>query len=539
MQTLVNVTLPEMGESVSEGSIVEWRKKVGDWVDDGEALVDITTDKVDVEVPSTASGVVTALHGAEGATVAVGAVLVEIDTTAAKPEGTVDAPAGNGATPSATKPATEPTLVTPSGYGSAGTGAPPSERNGAGSGAGNGVLSHHARRLVERLHIDATKLAGSGPDGLILREDVEAAVASGKIAFSGGLGSASATPAITYPPVAAQATVTDLKGSVATLASYMEQSLSIPIATSFRTLHVGTMEQRRAELNAALKQAGRTEKISFTHLIAFALARAAHEQPVITTSFRRADGKPQRVEAGINLGLAVDAQKKDGSRFLVVPVIKDADKLDFAAFRNAYEELVAKARDNKLTVEEQTGATFTLTNPGGIGTVASVPRLMVGQGAIIAAGAIAYPPGFAHAPRTSLEQLGVEKVMTLTSTYDHRVIQGAQSGEFLKRVDELLGRRRPSSTRASSTDSASSPPCAASRPTRTPRRRPCASSRRRTPPSCRDCRRRRCCARSRPGWRSSRRIAVTVTSGRRSIRSAPRRPTIRRSTPRRTTSRPR
>ncbi|HEY6235560.1 MAG TPA: multifunctional oxoglutarate decarboxylase/oxoglutarate dehydrogenase thiamine pyrophosphate-binding subunit/dihydrolipoyllysine-residue succinyltransferase subunit, partial [Candidatus Elarobacter sp.] len=152
----------------------------------------------------------------------------------------------------------------------------------------------------------------------------------------------------------------------------------------------------------------------------------------------RIDGKPQRVEAGVNLGLAVDAQKKDGSRFLVVPVLKNAAALDFAEFRAAYEELVAKARDNKLSVEEQTGATFTLTNPGGIGTVASVPRLMVGQGAIIAAGAIAYPPGFAHASRTTLEQIGVEKVMTLTSTYDHRVIQGAQSGEYLKRVDELL-----------------------------------------------------------------------------------------------------
>jgi 2-oxoglutarate dehydrogenase E1 component len=219
----------------------------------------------------------------------------------------------------------------------------------------------------------------------------------------------------------------------------MEQSLSIPVATSFRTLHVGTMEQRRAELTAALKQAGRTEKVSFTHIIAFALARAATELPAITASFRRVDGKPQKVEGGIHLGLAVDAQKKDGTRFLVVPVLKNAGALDFAAFRDAYEELVAKARDNKLSVEEQTGASFTLTNPGGIGTVASVPRLMVGQGAIIAAGAIAYPPGFAHASRSTLEQLGVEKVMTLTSTYDHRVIQGAQSGEYLRRVDALLG----------------------------------------------------------------------------------------------------
>jgi 2-oxoglutarate dehydrogenase E1 component len=438
LQTLVNVTLPEMGESVSEGSIVEWRKKVGDWVDEGDTIVDITTDKVDVEVPSTASGIVTALHGDEGATINVGSVLAEIDTTAPKPEAPTPATSGKPASPDVTATAAEAD-------GTPAAATPPAERRES-NGKPSGVLSHHARRLVERLHIDPSKLTGTGPDGLILREDVEAAVASGKVAFTGTLGSASSDVtlslskgAVTYPPVSAEAKVTELKGSVATLTSYMEQSLSIPVATSFRTLHVGTMEQRRAELTAALKQAGRTEKVSFTHIIAFALARAAVEQPAITASFRRVDGKPQKIEAGIHLGLAVDAQKKDGSRFLVVPVLKNAGTLDFAAFRTAYEELVAKARDNKLSVEEQTGASFTLTNPGGIGTVASVPRLMVGQGAIIAAGAIAYPPGFAHASRSTLEQLGVEKVMTLTSTYDHRVIQGAQSGEYLRRVDALLG----------------------------------------------------------------------------------------------------
>ncbi len=202
-QTLVNVTLPEMGESVSEGSIVEWRKKVGDWVDEGDTLVDVTTDKVDVEVPSTASGVVTARHGDEGATIPVGAVLVEIDTTAAKPEGAAASAAQpRGVTPTAAAPSAnvtlssskgapqDPTLVTPASYGAPGSGAPPAERHG-GNGKAGGVLSHHARRLVERLHIDASKLTGTGPDGLILREDVEAAVASGKIAFTGGLGSAS------------------------------------------------------------------------------------------------------------------------------------------------------------------------------------------------------------------------------------------------------------------------------------------------------------------------------------------------------------
>ncbi|MBV9409902.1 MAG: E3 binding domain-containing protein, partial [Candidatus Eremiobacteraeota bacterium] len=202
MQTLVNVTLPEMGESVSEGSIVEWRKKVGDWVEEGEPIVDVTTDKVDVEVPSTASGVVTARHGEEGATISVGAVLVEIDTTAAKPA-LGQAQGDGGTTPAAAaKDANvtlslskgpgvgEAELVTPTSYGAGGAASAPAERRGTGNGKAGGTLSHHARRLVERLHIDASTLTGTGPDGLILREDVEAAVASGKIAFTGGIGSA-------------------------------------------------------------------------------------------------------------------------------------------------------------------------------------------------------------------------------------------------------------------------------------------------------------------------------------------------------------
>jgi len=238
--------------------------------------------------------------------------------------------------------------------------------------------------------------------------------------------------------VAAETKVSELKGAVGTLAGYMDQSLTIPTATSFRTLGVGTLEARRGGLNAALKSAGRSEKISFTHVIAFAIVRAAREQPAITAAFRRENGKPQKIEAGVHLGLAVDSQRKDGSRFLVVPVIKNAAALEFPAFIAKYDELVAKTRDGKLSVEDQTGASFTLTNPGGIGTVASVPRLMVGQGAIIAAGAIALPPGFRRAPQATVKQLGIEKVMTMTSTYDHRVIQGAQSGEFLKRIDELL-----------------------------------------------------------------------------------------------------
>jgi len=218
----------------------------------------------------------------------------------------------------------------------------------------------------------------------------------------------------------------------------MEESLAIPTATSFRTVPVAVLDRRRQQLNQALQAAGRPEKLSYTHVIAWAIVRAVQEVPSMAVAFERVEGKPHRVARGVHLGLAVDLQKPEGGRFLVVPVIKSADQLSFAAFRDRYETLVAKARTNKLTVDDLRGATMTLTNPGGIGTVASVPRLMPGQGTIVATGAIGYPAQFSGMSEKAVRQLGVSKVMTMSSTYDHRVIQGAESGEFLRRIDDLL-----------------------------------------------------------------------------------------------------
>jgi 2-oxoglutarate decarboxylase len=411
---MVKVTLPEMGESVTEGSIVEWRKRVGDFVAEGDALVDVTTDKVDVEVPATASGVITQILAGEGDTVSVGSVLAEIDTTngqkVAKPASAPGASNG-GVAPGPTVAPIEQ----------------PAQR------AGEPLADQPARRMARRLDVDLARVHGSGPSGLILRADVvtQAEAAKRRLPLDGAVAA--------LPPVPVGATLTPLRGPAAALAGYMEQSLTIPTATSFRALAVDVLDARRKELNGAIRAAGRSEKISFTHIVAYALVRAARDLPFITYSFRRDQkGAPARLEPGIHLGLAVDSERKDGTRFLVVPVIKDAATLDFAAFRTKYEELVAKARDNKLVADDLQGASFTLTNPGGVGTVASLPRLMAGQGAIIATGAIGYPPGFANANEQSLQLLGVSRVMQMTSTYDHRVIQGAQSGEYLRHVDGLL-----------------------------------------------------------------------------------------------------
>ena len=220
------------------------------------------------------------------------------------------------------------------------------------------------------------------------------------------------------------------------LAKYMDESRSIPTATSFRTITVTQMDGRRKQL----KDAG--QKVSFTHLIAWAIAKAAtDDMPVMAHHFEERDGKPVRARRrrACNLGIAVDVEKKDGSRTLMVPVIRDAGRLSFAEFKAAFDALIDKARTNTLSADDLVGANISLTNPGGIGTVASVPRLMVGQGTIVATGSIAYPVGLGNVGA----QLGAEKVMSMTSTYDHRIIQGAESGRFLKTIEELpAGRAR-------------------------------------------------------------------------------------------------
>ncbi|MES2124220.1 MAG: multifunctional oxoglutarate decarboxylase/oxoglutarate dehydrogenase thiamine pyrophosphate-binding subunit/dihydrolipoyllysine-residue succinyltransferase subunit [Gemmatimonadota bacterium] len=230
-----------------------------------------------------------------------------------------------------------------------------------------------------------------------------------------------------------------LKGPALALARNMDASLALPTATTFREIPVRTLELRRSEINGRLKAAGRSEKLSFTHLIAWALVQATKQFPIMGSAVLKSEADSYKlVPEHINLGLAVDVERKDGTRGLVVPVLKQSEAFAFGDFLAAYEALVEKARTNKLMPDDFAGATMTLTNPGGLGTVASVPRLMPGQGTIIATGSIAYPPEFAAMDGGAVKALGLSKVMMLTSTYDHRVIQGAESGSFLRAMDQLL-----------------------------------------------------------------------------------------------------
>jgi multifunctional 2-oxoglutarate metabolism enzyme len=240
------------------------------------------------------------------------------------------------------------------------------------------------------------------------------------------------------PDTVADGTQTRLRGAAARTADNMTASLTVPTATSVRSIPAKLLSDNRIVINNHLAR-GRGGKVSFTHLIGFAMVRALRTVPEMNNAYAPVDGKPGVVAPShVNLGLAIDVTGRDGSRQLLVPSIKAAEAMDFRQFWMAYEDIVRRARTQKLTVDDYVGTTITLTNPGTIGTEHSVPRLVAGQGCIIGVGAMEYPAAYQGASEETVARLAISKTVTLTSTYDHRIIQGAQSGEFLRVMHRLL-----------------------------------------------------------------------------------------------------
>ena len=393
----VSVSMPEMGESVTEGTVLEWHVAEGEEVAEGDTLVEVSTDKVDAEVPAPAAGVITKILAQPDDTVQVGQVLAEMSA------------GGSGSAAPKAAPSTSSDSEAPA------AAAPEAD--------GDEKASPLARRVAADRGVSLGGVQGSGAGGKIVKADV--------LAAADGNGAA--------PQAAAAASGEEkpLRGPAGMLAQAMNDSRQMPTATSFRTLPVDTLDAKRKALNSQLSERG--IKVSFTHLIAWAIVRAASEWRAMARTYAERDGKAfVTTNAPINLGIAVDVERKDGSRSLMVPCIKAADTLGFAGFHASYEELINKTRENKLTADDFQGTNITLTNPGGLGTVASVPRLMSGQGTIVAVGSIAYPVEWAHQPAEKIKALGISKVTTMTSTYDHRIIQGAESGSFLRRIDQFL-----------------------------------------------------------------------------------------------------
>ncbi|MGH3613761.1 MAG: multifunctional oxoglutarate decarboxylase/oxoglutarate dehydrogenase thiamine pyrophosphate-binding subunit/dihydrolipoyllysine-residue succinyltransferase subunit, partial [Pseudonocardia sp.] len=249
-----------------------------------------------------------------------------------------------------------------------------------------------------------------------------------------GSTSRAAKPAVT----GSDGATTSLRGVASAVVRNMNASLTVPTATSVRSVPAKLLADNRVVINNQLKRT-RGGKISFTHLIGFAVVQALIDLPVMNRHFMEADGTPTVVQPDhVNLGLAIDLPGRNGQRSLVVVSIKGCEVMNFAQFWSAYEDIVRKARSGALAAEDFSGTTLSLTNPGTLGTNHSVPRLMLGQGTIIGVGAMEYPAAFQGASDERLAEIGISKIITLTSTYDHRIIQGAESGDFLRRIHALL-----------------------------------------------------------------------------------------------------
>ena len=409
----IQILLPVLGESVTEGTVIEWRKSIGDAVEEGETLLEVTTDKVDVEIPSPAGGVLAAITADAGAAVEVGALLGEIAAGNGAPPAAPAAPADAG--PATLVPiqlpdmesVTEATVVewkkavgeavaqdeiivevstdkvdlevpspaagtlaeiaVPNGetfevavpMGQVAAGAAPAPGAGAVAPAPiatapaapapaappplrDVAASPIARRVAFEKGVDLAAVTGTGPGGLIRRADVE------------NTGSGGATLAVPAPPPGEE--LVKLAGPGAALADYMDESRSIPTATTFRTISVNMLDAERKRLNDALAVAG-GGKLSFTHIMAWAIVKAVEKTPVMATAFARVDGRPHKIpRESVDLGIAVDVERKDGSRSLLVPVIRDCAALGFQGFRAAFDDLIQRSRVGKISPDELKGA---------------------------------------------------------------------------------------------------------------------------------------------------------------------------------------
>ncbi|MGI8590184.1 MAG: multifunctional oxoglutarate decarboxylase/oxoglutarate dehydrogenase thiamine pyrophosphate-binding subunit/dihydrolipoyllysine-residue succinyltransferase subunit [Nakamurella sp.] len=326
------------------------------------------------------------------------------------PESAESAPAGRARVESRPIAAVEPAAARPAATNNPAATNPAANNAASKSAASNGAPS---AKPPQRPTTTAT------PDDLVVNKAAQAA----RIAEAAeGSGEVSAP----------------LRGASAAVVRNMTASLEVPTATSVRAVPAKLLADNRIVINNFLRR-NRGGKVSFTHLIGYAIIRALAAYPNMNRHYAEAGGKPQVVTpAHVNLGLAIDLPGKNGQRSLVVVPIRNCETMNFTQFWSAYEGVVRKARSGALTAEDYAGTSISLTNPGGIGTVHSVPRLMSGQGTIVGVGAMEYPAEFQGASGQTLSELGISKIMTLTSTYDHRIIQGAESGEFLRRVHQLL-----------------------------------------------------------------------------------------------------
>ena len=425
-----NVVMPQMGESIAEGTIVRWIKKVGDAVDRDEPLFEISTDKVDAEIPSPAAGVLTDIKVKEGETVPVNSVVAVIGASgeaAATPAGK-PAPAAEPARPAAKAPAVESPAAAPS----------PAGGNGRGTGAG--TLSKEelrrqkssplVRRIAQEHNVDIRQIQGTGISGRVTKNDILGYIESGA--------SRQAPSAAVSQPASGQAArpapgpafrpgenvqIVPMSVMRKKIAEHMVLSAhTSPHVYSVYEVNFGRVAALRDKRKAEYEAAG--AKLTYTAFITKVIVDALRQFPMVNASI---DGDNIVYKKDINLGIAVALDNG-----LIVPVIRNADEKNLLGLSRAINDLGARARSKKLNPDEVQSGTFTITNPGIFGALYGLPLINQPQVAILGVG------GIEKRPIVIDDAIAIRPVCHLTLGYDHRLIDGADAGRFLSFVKERL-----------------------------------------------------------------------------------------------------
>ncbi len=457
----IEVPMPQMGESIAEGTVSKWLKQVGEAVERDEPILEISTDKVDAEIPAPSSGTLVEIVVQEGATVEVGTVVAYID-----PEG--GAPSGNGqqaATEAPPAPApeerAEPAAAVEDQAPAVDQGAGGEEPGEAAPESAEERLRTRStpvvRKIAEEHGIDISSVPGTGHAGRVTKQDILGFIDSGAPA-SGGEEPAPPAAAPTPPAVPAPAASPALAASELWKRFYGEvQHPEFPVRATDRVEPMDKIRRLTAEHMVLAKRvaphvhsfieidfteidrirvtnkkrwAEQGAKVSYTSFVAWGVSRVLREFPMVNSTV---SGNNVIYRGNVNLGMAVDLNPG-----LIVPVIKDADDLSLVGIARKLNDLADRARSRQLLPDEIQGATFSITNPGVLGTVVGLPVIPKGTAAILGTGAIEKRVVVVEDPTTGGDALAIRKRALFSLGYDHRIVDGADAARFLARVKEVL-----------------------------------------------------------------------------------------------------
>ena len=451
----IEVPMPQMGESIAEGTVSQWLKQVGDAVERDEPILEISTDKVDAEIPAPSSGTLVEIAVQEGETVEVGTIVAFIDTEGGA---AVAAPAAVDEAPAPADEAPAPAAPEPAAAAPAAQPAPAASSTGDGESAEDRLRTRSTpvvRKIAEEHGVDIQSVPGTGHAGRVTKQDILGFIESGGAETPAPAAPAPAAPAAPAPrapapsaapagdawaafysdvqhpeyPVRPADTVEPMDKIRRLTAEHMVLAKRVaPHVHSFIEIDFSSIDRVRTEMKPKWAQQG--ARVSYTAFVAWAVSRVLTEFPMVNAAV---SGNNVIYRGNVNLGMAVDLNPG-----LIVPVVKDANHLSLVGVGNKIVDLATRARDRKLMPDEIQGASFSITNPGVLGTLVGLPVIPKGTSAILGTGAIEKRVVVVTDPETGSDSMAIRKRSLFSLGYDHRIVDGADAARFLSRLKELL-----------------------------------------------------------------------------------------------------